>query len=364
MMRALVIGDRGGIGERLRSRFALTGMAHLLVISGLHLGFVAAAVFVLVRLLLGFFPALLARGWGNKMAAFAAALAVSAYASIAGHHVSTIRALVMGPAYAGAVMIAPSPALVLGLAPSALIICIALPASTADIGFQLSFAAVLAILLGMRRFTAWWRWRYKNPLAPPADRSRLNLAAEVIAGYVAVSFWAMLGTAPLTAFHFNQFSLVGLIANAVVVPIIVLGRKLRRLSRENQEWIAASSGRASEALLAAQTVLHPSVEWVAAAFGAEDWARLLSDAGIVRNRAKIEAAIANARAFLALEQEFAGRFVRIHRNALVNVRHLERIERIGASLKPRPPLRRPESESRSRWRRSPSSKRRWPRARN
>ncbi|WP_127903377.1 ABC transporter transmembrane domain-containing protein [Solirhodobacter olei] len=48
--------------------------------------------------------------------------------------------------------------------------------------------------------------------------------------------------------------LVLLIVPAVVVPIIVLGRKLRRLSRENQEWIAASSGRASEALLAAQTV--------------------------------------------------------------------------------------------------------------
>ena len=49
-MRALVIGDRGGIGQALRQRFALTGLAHMLVISGLHLGFVAAATFTLVRL--------------------------------------------------------------------------------------------------------------------------------------------------------------------------------------------------------------------------------------------------------------------------------------------------------------------------
>jgi ATP-binding cassette subfamily B protein len=48
--------------------------------------------------------------------------------------------------------------------------------------------------------------------------------------------------------------LVLLIVPAVVIPIVVLGRKLRRLSRENQEWIAASSGSASEVLLAAQTV--------------------------------------------------------------------------------------------------------------
>jgi len=48
--------------------------------------------------------------------------------------------------------------------------------------------------------------------------------------------------------------LVLLIVPAVIVPIVVLGRRLRRLSRENQDWIASSSGSASEALLAAQTV--------------------------------------------------------------------------------------------------------------
>jgi competence protein ComEC len=205
MMRALVIGDRGGIGERLRSRFALTGMAHLLVISGLHLGFVAAAVFVLVRLLLGFFPALLARGWGNKMAAFAAALAVSAYASIAGHHVSTDRALVMVLSYTIAIMIDRSREVLASLALAALAICLVLPGSTADISFQLSFASVLVIILGMRRFTAWWKARLR-PLRAVKGAGRIGLiGAEVLAGYFAVSFWALLATAPLTAYYFNQF---------------------------------------------------------------------------------------------------------------------------------------------------------------
>jgi competence protein ComEC len=222
-MRALIIGDRGGIGEDLRQRFALTGMAHLLVISGLHLGFVATAAFFVARILMGFFPALMARGYANKIAAAVAAIVVCAYSAIAGHHVSTIRALVMVLSYATAIMLDRSRELISSLALAALIICLTLPASTADIGFQLSFASVLVILLGMRRFTAWWRWRYMNPLAPRIDRSRLNLVAEVAGGYIAVSFWALLGTAPLTAFHFNQFSLVGLIANAVVVPIMGFG---------------------------------------------------------------------------------------------------------------------------------------------
>src|SRR5208282_601700 len=133
-MRALVIGDQGEIGEPLRETFARTGMAHLLVISGLHLSIVAAAM-------------------------FAAALAVCAYASIAGHHVSTVRALVMVLAYMLAVMIDRSREAIAPLALAAIVICVALPGSTADIGFQLSFASVIAIVLGMRRFTAWFARR-------------------------------------------------------------------------------------------------------------------------------------------------------------------------------------------------------------
>lgn len=222
MMRALIIGDRGGIDESIRQRFALTGMAHVLVISGLHLGFVAAAAFFIVRWLMGFVPALMARGYANKLAAAVAALAATAYASIAGGHVSTIRALLMVLAYAVAILIDRSRELLASLALAALIICFALPGSTADIGFQLSFASVLVILVGMRRFAAWWRTRMRSPMAA-AGVSRINVIAEALAGYVAVSFWALVGTAPLTALHFNQFSLVGLIANAVVVPIMGFG---------------------------------------------------------------------------------------------------------------------------------------------
>jgi competence protein ComEC len=222
-MRALVIGDRGGIGEALRQHFALTGLAHMLVISGLHLGFVAAAAFALVRLLMMLFPALVALGYATKAAALAAALAASAYAAIAMPHVSTSRALVMVFAYTLAVVADRARALLASLALAAIVICLALPGSTADIGFQLSFASVLAIVLGMRRFAPWWRRRFG--VHDPAEHTSRQIprAAAAIAGYVAVSLWALLGVAPLTAYHFNQFSAVGVIANSVVVPIMAVG---------------------------------------------------------------------------------------------------------------------------------------------
>lgn len=241
-MRALIIGDRGGIDEDIRQRFALTGMAHVLVISGLHLGFVAAAAFFVVRLLMGFFPSWMALGYANKLAAAAAALAASAYAAIAGGHVSTIRALIMVLAYAIAMLIDRSRELLSSLALAALIICFVLPGSTADIGFQLSFASVLVILVGMRRFAAWWRSRVHISTGG-ADVPRSHMIAEAIAGYVAVSFWVLVGTAPLTAFHFNQFSLVGLIANAVVVPIVGFGAVICGLAAATLSFVSPTGAR-------------------------------------------------------------------------------------------------------------------------
>ncbi len=222
-MRALIIGDRGGIDAALRRRFALTGLAHVLVISGLHLGFVAAAAFFAMRLAMLLAPGLTARGYANKAAAVAGALAAAAYAAVAMPHVSTARALIMVLAYALAIVADRARALLASLALAAIAICLAMPGSTADIGFQLSFVSVLAIVLGMRRFTPWWRRRFFVRDAVRPAPGRFPRAAGALAGYVAVSFWALLGVAPLTAYHFNQFSAVGVIANSIVVPIMAIG---------------------------------------------------------------------------------------------------------------------------------------------
>ncbi|HSU91191.1 MAG TPA: ComEC family competence protein [Sporolactobacillaceae bacterium] len=135
-MRALVIGDRGEIREPLRQTFARTGMAHLLVISGLHLSIVAAAVFGFVRAVMMLFRGLANRGYANKIAALAAMLAVCSYASIAGHHVSTVRALVMVLAYMLAVTIDRSSEAIASLALAAIVICVALPGSTPTSDFN------------------------------------------------------------------------------------------------------------------------------------------------------------------------------------------------------------------------------------
>jgi len=270
-MRALVIGDRGEIGEPLRQTFARTGMAHLLVISGLHLSIVAAAMFAVVRLAMMLFPGLANRGYANKVAAIAAMLAVCAYASIAGHHVSTIRALVMVLAYMLAVAIDRSREAIASLALAAIVICVALPGSTADIGFQLSFASVIAIILGMRRFGAWFARRQRIGRLPGEPSSPRWRFLEGPAGYLAVSFWAMLGTAPLTAYHFNQFAVVGLVANAVVVPIMAFGATISGLVAAALSFVSQPAARpillfGAHALAAGNWLAAWFVDWPLAWF--------------------------------------------------------------------------------------------------
>lgn len=275
-MRALVIGDRGGIGRELRESFARTGMAHLLVISGLHLSLVAAAAFAAIRIGLSFLaPALTIRGWSNKLAAGAAGIAVSGYAAIAGHHVSTLRALVMVISYVAAVMLDRSREVMASLALAAMVICIWLPDSTADIGFQLSFVSVAAIIMGMRRYEAWWKaYRERASLLPGYPR-RLTRIAVAVGGYVAVSFWALVGTAALTAYHFNQFAMVGIIANAVVVPIMGGGGTVTGLCAALMSLVFPTGGaltmRIAGRCLSAGTVL---ARWFASWPGA--WARFFT----------------------------------------------------------------------------------------
>jgi competence protein ComEC len=270
-MRALVIGDQGEIGDPLRQTFARTGMAHLLVISGLHLSIVAAAMFAAVRLAMMLFPGLANRGYANKVAALAAMIAVCAYASIAGHHVSTVRALTMVLAYMLAVAIDRSREAIASLALAAIVICFALPGSTADIGFQLSFASVIAIVLGMRRCAAWFarRKRLGRLLGEPSSPRWRFLEAPT--GYLAVSFWAMVGTAPLTAYHFNQFAIVGIVANAVVVPIMAFGATISGLIAAALSFFSESAARpillfGASALAAGNWLAAWFVDWPLAWF--------------------------------------------------------------------------------------------------
>jgi competence protein ComEC len=215
VLKALIIGDRSQISAETRQAFNRAGVGHLLAISGLHIGIVATVAFSLFQWLMARFNFFLWWAWSRKGAALLSLMPVFAYGMIAGFTPSTQRAVCMVSIFLLTFLVEREQDPFNTLALAALVILVADPPSLFSISFQLSFVTVLAIIYGMSRV--------KFPAAiqpvPPKNDRRLRFASRLISFFL-VSFFAVCGSLPLVAVYFNQISLVGLIANFVVVPLV------------------------------------------------------------------------------------------------------------------------------------------------
>jgi len=218
VLRALIIGDEGRISKEVREAFSRAGVAHVLSISGLHLSLVAAAAYGVWWWLLGWSRYLLLRFSMPKLAALLTIPPVLVYAGLAGGKVATWRSVIMVLVYLFAILIDRRQEVYRSLALAALLISLLWPGAVLEISFQLSFLAILGILLGMEQFSRRWSgWREKHQLALRPGRERVLRWG---ATYVAVSVFALFGTAPVTAAYFNQIAWAGLFANMLVVPLL------------------------------------------------------------------------------------------------------------------------------------------------
>jgi competence protein ComEC len=213
VLKALLLGDRSGITRDLRAVFNRTGCGHLLAISGLHIGIVAGAAFFLCKHLLLQMPFFLWRGWGTRAAALLALLPVWFYGLLAGPAPSTLRALVMVSLFLAAVIAGRRIEAFNTLALAACVLLLLDPTVLFSISFQLSFAAVLAILAGLAT-----RGKPDPVLFP-----RPSPLMRRIAMYTLVSLSAYTGTLPLCMHYFHLISLVSLPVNLLLVPIIAMG---------------------------------------------------------------------------------------------------------------------------------------------
>ena len=218
VLSALIIGTDATLPADLRDAFSRAGVSHVLSISGLHIGLVASAGYAVFRWLLTRSEWLLLTAHVPKLAVALSVAPVLAYAAIAGGNVATVRAVIMVLVFLGAVLVDRERDLLVSLATAAVLILLSAPGSTADISFQLSFAAVLGLTIGLERFWPWWQaWEERRLLRLRGGRMRLW---RMVALSAAVTVSALAATMPLTAYHFNQLSLVAPLANAVVVPIL------------------------------------------------------------------------------------------------------------------------------------------------
>jgi competence protein ComEC len=215
VLKALVIGDRAAISSELRDTFNRAGVGHVLAISGLHIGIVATVAFLLFQKLLCFVKPFLWRAWTRKGAAILSLFPVCIYGLISGMSPSTQRAVIMVTAFLMTFLVAREHDAINTLALAAIIILIVYPPSLFSISFQLSFLAVLSILYGLSRTQHVLRINSENF----QTGFGFWLSRKILAFFL-VSFFAICGTLPLVMLYFNQISVIGLLANFVVVPLV------------------------------------------------------------------------------------------------------------------------------------------------
>ncbi len=214
VLKALLLGDRSEISDSLREAFQRVGIGHLLAISGLHVGLVAGTVFFAFFKLFGYFPPLLRRAWARRTAAIPAFLAVWGYGILAGMSPSTQRAVLMASVFLAAFFVERPQDTLNSVAVAAMAILILHPPSLFAASFQLSFAAVVTIVLGFALVPS------TDASAPREGRAAVLRRAGV---FIMVSLAAILGALPLALYYFNETSVIGLLSNLIFVPVIGFG---------------------------------------------------------------------------------------------------------------------------------------------
>lgn len=222
---ALVTGKRGLISNETNDQLRASGLYHIVSISGLHMVLAAGVMFWTLRALLALSPALALRYPIKKWAAGGAMIGAAAYCIFSGSEVATERSLIMMLVMLGAILV-DRPALALrNVALSALIVLAREPEALLGPSFQMSYAAVAALIAGNDL------WRRYRPQPEPEPRGRFRpglleraLRAMLLAflGIVATTVLASLATAPFSAWHFHRLNPYGLIGNALAIPLVSL----------------------------------------------------------------------------------------------------------------------------------------------
>ena len=209
---ALVTGQRGGIPSAVRDDMRAAGLAHLLAISGLHMGLVAGLLFFVLRAGLALLPGIALRYPVKKIAAVAAGLGGLVYLNLVGASIPAERAFLMVSVVLLAVLLDRRALSLRLVAWAAAVILLFAPDSLMSASFQMSFAAVSALI------AAYETWEGRRPLRAAGQGPAARLAGY-FGGVAATSVIAILATAPFAAFHFHRLALYGLPANLVAVPL-------------------------------------------------------------------------------------------------------------------------------------------------
>ena len=201
VVAAMALGDKSALTKELREVYAVTGASHVLALSGLHLGI----IYTLLSLLI------IGRRW-QMVSQMLIVLCIWAFVFLVGMSTSVVRSATMLTVYALLSLGYRDKMTVNTLAFTAIVMLMVHPLSLYDVGFQMSFMAVLAILVFMPLLESLF----------PREYLLSHQSVRWLWSMVAVSVSAQIGVAPLIAYYFGRFSTFFLLTNFIVIPAATL----------------------------------------------------------------------------------------------------------------------------------------------
>lgn len=221
---ALITGDKAPIPEETADALRLSGLAHILTISGLHMALVAGAVMIVVRAGLALFPDYASRRGTRKIAACWALAFVAVYLFLAGASVATQRSFIMLSVMLGALLMDRAAITMRNLAIAAMIVMLLAPEAMTGPSFQMSFAATAALIATYSAVSARAE-RRRAAFDPSLSPQLLGIPQTVmkyVLGLAVTAIVAGAATGLYSGYHFNRIAPYGLIANVLAVPIVSL----------------------------------------------------------------------------------------------------------------------------------------------
>lgn len=215
LANAILVGERGGVPPELAEDLRKSGLAHLLAISGLHMGLLCGVVFFVARLMLSMIPAIALRYPIKKWSAVAGFMVGALYLLLSGATVPTQRAFVMTAIVLFAVLVDRRAISLRLVAIAALVVMVVRPDAVLGASFQLSFAAVTVLVAFYQGPGAKWMATGRDVAA--WERAGRYFGLLLITGVMVTAI-----TAPIIGFHFGRVSLLGVLANLVAIPLMAL----------------------------------------------------------------------------------------------------------------------------------------------
>ena len=213
---ALITGKRDAISPHLYDAMFVSGIGHVLSISGYHMAVVAGVVFFVLRAMLALIPGLADRAPIKKWAALAALIVTAFYLVLSGAEVATRRSFIMIAVVLVGVLLDRPTLTLRTITIAALVVLVLAPEAIVHPSFQMSFAATLALIATYARGVP-----RAKPTADTSFGARAALwGVNEIASLIVASLVAGLATTPYAAYHFHRLAPYGVLANLLAMPVV------------------------------------------------------------------------------------------------------------------------------------------------